>query len=132
MRDDIAIWNILHDGCLVEAKDFMPGDVHVRVEIPYLCRVLSPSSDSVWVFLHGCSLFQFRQWSVDTLLTALSEIEAASPEILSANEEDGHVCVTCVDGVLEVCYERVSFKLDNDCIVSFQELDEAARLYWQR
>lgn len=132
MRDDIAIWNILHDGSLAEAKGSVPGDIRVRVEIPYLCRMLSQDGDSVWIFLHGCTLFQFRQWSTDTLLTALTEIEAASPEILSAKEEDGHGCITCVDGVLEVRYERASFKLDTGRPVSPHDLHEAARLYWQR
>lgn len=132
MRDDIAIWNILHDGSLAEAKGCVPGDVHVRVEIPYLRQLLFQDGDSIWVFLHSCSLFQFQQWSVDTPLTALQEIEAVSPEILSANEEDGHVRVTCVEGVLEVRYERVNLKLDNGRTLSLQALKEAAQLYWQR
>lgn len=132
MRDDIAIWNILHDGGFAEIKGVVPGDVQVRVEIPYLRQVLSQDGDSIWVVLHSCSLFQFWSWSVDTRFTALPEIEATSPEILSAHEEDEHVCVVCADGVLQVPYERVNVKLDNGRTVTLQDLDEAARLYWQR
>lgn len=126
---DYAVWNILHDGSIESISGSVPGDVHVRVGIAYLCTQLPTAAAHVMVHLRGCRRFEYHPFE-GAVLTNLSAIAAADVEVLSAEEEDGAISVVCVGGFLKLVYERVELGLAEGRPISQAELEAAADRYW--
>jgi hypothetical protein len=50
---DYAAWNTLHDGSIEQIDGAVPGDVHVRIGIAYLCEKLPTAASHVVVPSEG-------------------------------------------------------------------------------
>lgn len=124
-----AVWNTLHDGSIESIGGAVPGDVHVRVGIGYLCEKLPTGADHVVVGLRSCRQFEYQPFEGDAI-TELSEIAAANVEVLSAEEVDGTVSVACVGGFLKLVYDRIDLSLAEGRTISQAELEAAADRYW--
>ena len=124
-----AVWNTLHDGSIASVTGLVPGDVDVRVEIAYLCGKLPTAATHLTVRLRGCRRFEYRPFDGEAV-AELSAIAAANIEILSAKEAGDSVSVDCVDGVLDLLYDRAEILLAEGQPISQSDLDAAADRYW--
>ena len=126
---DHAVWNTLHDGSIESVGGAVPGDVHVRVEIVYLCGKLPTAASHVIIHLRSCRQFEYHPWAADPV-TDLAAIVLADLEILSAEEVNGAVSVACGSGFLQLAYDRVDIALAEGQLISQTELEAAAERYW--
>jgi hypothetical protein len=63
MRDDHDIWNVFHDGDITEIVGRPPGDLVLRVEIPYLRQMILPSGAAFVVTLHASTRFEYSPFA---------------------------------------------------------------------
>ncbi len=126
---DYAVWNTLHDGSIEAIDGSVPGDVHVRVAIEYLCEKLPTAASHVVVHLRGCRRFEYRPFEGDAV-SDLSAIASADVQVLSAKDADGIVSVVCANGFLELVYDRTDISLAEGRAISQAELEAAAKRYW--
>ena len=135
MKTDYKIWNILHDGVLVDIIGTVPGYLTIRVEIEYLANKLNGQEDSIFVILKNCTLFEYeRQWTKDEaqLYKNLSDLEGISPSlmVLSCDEMDDHLLIYDICGSLKIRYDTAELTLKNGDPLTFQELNNASKEYW--
>lgn len=130
MKSCVEIWNLLHDGNIASIRGECPGNVSVKVEIEYLCEVLSAKSTFIWVHLHGCSTIAYTPFHDSTCITALSQLRDCDFEILSAKNEGNHISVCCTDGILHLNYVDTTCELDNGTSVTLDTLLQACQKYW--
>jgi hypothetical protein len=130
MEDPEEIWNLLHDGSIVDIRGVVPGDVTVRVEIDYLTRIMSPSCEAIDIALLGCHGFEYVNWSDDHRTTDLQVLAQSEPEILSASSTSTGVRVTCTTGQFDIQYADVRLTRQDGMPSSVEEIDAAATAYW--
>ena len=135
MKLDYQIWNILHDGALVEIQGDVPGDLKIKVEIEYLANKLSGGFDNILVTLRNCELFEYeRYWSKDETQTykSIKELEGISPslEALSCDEKDGYLLIVDICGTIKTKYDSAHLALENGGPLSFEELSKVSKEYW--
>lgn len=134
---EYALWNMLHDGSITDVEGSVPGDVTVAVEIEYLRSMLPEPGTRFLIRLCGCTQFEFRRFiAEETLVSDLTTVAAEEPEILSAQLRDHSVVVCMTRGAgpymeLHLQYENLSVFLENGRPVPTEELDDAARRYWE-
>jgi hypothetical protein len=126
-----AIWNILHDGVVVSVEGTVPGDLRIDIEIDYLRKRFAEPGTLIQVLLIGCTRFAFREYEKSKFSTALTEIAAMGPEIVSVSMKDGVCEVDCTEGTLEVVARDGAIRLDNGREVTLQELSGVAEAYWK-
>jgi hypothetical protein len=126
-----AIWNILHDGVIVAVDGTLPGDLQIDIEIDNLRKRIPDPGALIQVLLIGCTRFAFREYEKSGFSTALTEIAAMGPEIVTASMKDGVCEVDCTAGTLEVVAGDGAIGLDSGRAVTLQELTEVAESYWK-
>ena len=126
-----AIWNILHDGVIVAVDGTLPGDLRIDVEIDYLRKRIPDPGTLIQVLLIGCTRFAFREYEKSEFSTALNDIAAMKPEVVSASVENGICEIDCVDGILEVVAADGSISLDSGREITLKELTAVAESYWK-
>lgn len=135
MKQDYQIWNILHDGALVHLHDSTPGELKIKVEIEYLANKLSGGFDNIYVLLKNCSLFEYeRYWSKDRVQVykTIKELEGISPALmaLSCGEESDYLLISDICGSIKTRYDSAELSLEDGKPLSFLELDNVSREYW--
>lgn len=94
---DVATWNVLHDGRIIDIKGELPGDLTVSIEVAYLCRRLRTTAEHLVLELKDCRQFEYRPYERDT--THVSHLQAViGLEILSAETAMGQLSIACADG----------------------------------
>lgn len=126
---DPALWNTLHDGTIVSIDGSVPGDVHLRIEIAYLCKHLPTGYNHILLHLRGCRRFDYHVHEGRTVRD-LPLIASADLEVLGARLDDDTVCVACAGGSLRLAYDHVDLSLVEGSAISQAELEAAARRYW--
>jgi hypothetical protein len=126
-----AIWNILHDGVIVAVDGALPGDLRIDVEIDYLRKRIPDAGTLIHVLLTGCTRFALREYEKSEVLTALTEIAAIGPEVVSASMKDGACEVDCTAGTLEVVAADGTIFLDSGREMTLEELTAVADGYWK-
>ena len=131
------IWNLLHDGSILEISGSIPGNVHLAVRIDYLRDRFPDPGHRIVLTLHGCTSFSYQPLESSASfadsavpLTDLSAIAAAKPEIRHAKDWTHAHLVECGDGDLEAIAEGFSLALDNGRPISFEDLCAVAESYW--
>lgn len=131
--DDVATWNLLHDGSLVALERpsaEAPDDLVADVEIGYLRERLQPPGRLVRVRLGGCTLVEHTPYD-GAPSAALDEIAAREPDVVEAvREEDDAVRIWGSLGSLRLRYRALSLALDDGTPLPREALAEAARTYW--
>jgi hypothetical protein len=130
---DPATWNVLHDGSLTAVKGRIPGDVILSVEIAYLCRYLPTKASILNVTLDQCDQFEYRPYEAPPVL-ALSVIVETDLELLSAELNEGSMCIACSDGgyggTLHLRYNSAYVATKEGHVLTLAELDSALDQYW--
>jgi hypothetical protein len=131
MKEKIEVWNIFHDGSIVNIQGSLP-DLVLTIEILYLRHMFSKDGESILVRLRNCSIFEYQDFDSNTQISNFSEVATLEPEILSVQEIDGLAQILCVSGNLRIKYKDISFELDNGSSVDIPELDKACNEYWDK
>ena len=113
----------------------VPGDITITVDIPYLANKLPGGSDRIFLSLKKCSLFEYeRSWSAEKseIYSTFDNLPNLNPqvEVLSAEENGGVLEIYEVCGIIRTKYEHVALALENGQELSFSELDNASKEYW--
>ena len=135
MKQDYQIWNILHDGALVKIQGDVPGELKIKVEIEYLANKLGGGFNNILVTLSDCAIFEYeRYWSKDETQTykSIEELEGISPslEVLSCDEEEEYLLIVDICGTIKTKYRSAQLSLENGDPLSFEELDNVSKEYW--
>lgn len=138
MNVALGVWNVLHDGSIVDVAGSVPGEVTVTVAIEYLRSLFPGSGDRFLIHLSGCSMCELRRFLADqTLVGDLTTVAAEEPEILSADFRENTVVVSMTVGPgsyleLHLLYENLCVALEDGQPVTIEELADAAQRYWER
>ena len=135
MKQDYQIWNILHDGALVDLQGSIPGELRIKIKIEYLANKLGGVFDNIFVTLNNCSLFEYeRYWSKDEIQVykSIEELEGISPALmaLSCDEENDYLLISDISGSIKTRYDSAQLTLEDGKPLSFEELDNTSREYW--
>jgi hypothetical protein len=125
----IEVWNIFHDGIIVEAKGVMPN-LSLRIEIQYLRDRFPGVGDSFWAHIQGCTHIEYLNWENDQKQRLLKTIVEQEPEILEVSQIDNMAHIVCANGELDLVYEAISFEIDSGAPVSIEALDKGCNAYW--
>ena len=125
----IAIWNLLHDGTL-DRTERCGGDLQLEIRLSYLATRALPGSSGLKLTLHGCTSFAFVAWESSDIVTDLRSISNLELGILSTDSESRPIDVITDRGVLKVDFSDLSIELENGSPISFEELQEIAKGYW--
>jgi hypothetical protein len=125
---NVEIWNILHDGTIVQISGSIPGEVEMAIEIEYLRQRFSDPGQSILLLLHNCTAVGYQAGDDDAVVTDFAAIAAAQLEILSADEP---TTVCCGGGFLHVDATDCSIALDSRrrIIFSFMYPRDRPQLY---
>jgi hypothetical protein len=116
------VWNVFHDGDIVSVVGSAPGEVCIEIEIQYLRELFTDPGTSIFLTLHKCTRYEYELFKNPEV--------AGDMEILSVKTvgDVGQVC--CQTGILYVCAEDFSMKLDSGRTISFEELCWVSAWYW--
>ena len=129
MRNEIDIWNILHDGDITAAGKGHNNSYTLFVSIPYLRRRLAPLGDSFVLALKGVRQIAFQNFD-GTISTIEDEMNLSTPEILRTDSESMPISVETTTGKLLLDFEGIEFRLDTGQPVDFETLETVCRDYW--
>ncbi|WP_115541225.1 hypothetical protein [Xanthomonas campestris] len=127
--DSTAVWSFLHDGSLDRTDGIVPGDITLRVSIPYLRKAFQPPGDGFILELIGCTQFQLTG-DDGAVLSDLGQIADCSLEILSIVSESPLTIYTTY-GTLALAYDTLHLALDTGQALTVAQLDQASAEYWQ-
>ena len=130
---DVAVWNVLHDGCITAVEGTVPGELRLTVEIQYLCPHLPTRADHLFVTLDGCERFEYQPYE-RCATTGVSAVAALELGLLSALEADGYLRVACSDsgvgGELMLRYATARLSTAEGRELSQSDVESAAKRYW--
>ena len=132
MNRRAEIWNVLHDGGVAEIVGAVPGEVTIRVNIPYLRQMFSNDGEDIIVHLDNCTSLTMKIWNEDVTTDDPKRIASTDTEILSTESEDVPVHIITTLGELVIAFEEFSLSLDDGREISFEELCTACENYWNR
>ena len=130
MKSSLDLWNILHDGSVVETVGECPGTVSFKLEIAYLCNMLAKGRSFLWVHLRDCTLAQFTPFDSVEPVADFSGLTPPDLTILSATEHEGRLSVVCVGGELHLAYSDARLTLDGGAPLEYAALERACETYW--
>lgn len=132
MNPRAEIWNILHDGGITSVVGDTPGNVSIRVNIPYLCQMFSPDGKDVIVHLRNCTRFTMNIWDEGMTTSDLDRIATIRTTILSTESEDAPVHIVTTLGEIDMDFDDFSLSLDSGISISFEDIGTACKTYWNR
>ena len=132
MNPRAEIWNVLHDGGVAAIDGVVPGDVTIRVNIPYLRQMFSDSGEDIIVHLCNCASLTMKIWDEGITTDDPKRIVSTDTEILSTESNDVPVHIITTLGELNIAFEGFSLSLDDGRQISFEELCAACENYWNR
>ena len=139
-----AVWNLLHDGEIVNIEGESPGDITLTVEIEYLRKMFSGDGSNIIIKLYGCDLLEYKpditQNNTQIVEKNLDLIAQSQLWIYSGDQKGKDLIVYCQHwwrnkyksgtGHLKLRYKDFSISLDNGKQVLLDELDKKAEQYW--
>ena len=126
---DPTLWDYFHDATLARIAGSVPGDLSLKVDIPYLRERFTGDGENFEVLLHGCTQFIYEPYDGQSS-TDLSAIAILELWILGAEPGDP-MPIACTTGTLLVHYASAQVKLEDGTEVSLAELQDASQGYWQ-
>lgn len=132
MNPRADIWNVLHDGGIAAIDGVIPGDVVIRVNIPYLRRMFSEDGEDIIVRLLNCTRFTMKIWEGDVVTDNFEQIVHTGNEILSTDSEDVPVHIFTTFGEIDIHFDAFTLLLENGRPVTFMDLSNACDCYWDR
>lgn len=129
MDFQLDIWDIFHDGSIVEVRGELP-DIALRIEIQYLIEKLPGDGDSIWIHLKNCTRIRFTVWESEGEIQ-LGDINVDDDfEILNSKIDDDSIHIFSPNGQLELTYESSTLELDSGQAISWQTLSQVSQDYW--
>jgi hypothetical protein len=129
MKENIDIWGVFHDGSIVEIQGTLPN-IAIRIEMEYLRNIFPCKGNSFWANINGCQWIEFLNWKSEIRTSNLKEIEEEELEILNVQQTGEEAQIITSSGELKMLYGNLTFKLDTNISLSYQELKVASSKYW--
>lgn len=132
MNPRVEIWNLLHDGGIAGMQGSVPGDVTLRINIPYLGQMFPGNGADILLLLISCTRFKMKIWEDDLLTDDPERIVGSNTEILSTDSDDIPVHIVTTQGEIDVEFQTFTLTLDDGQPVTFEQLCDACERYWTR
>jgi len=125
------LWNLLHDGSIEDVVQ-LDEIVQLTVSIEYLCETMGLENSSLRLDLHPCRAISYEHFGGNAPGTSPSALtQLIGSGILSAERCDQRMTVWLDDGKLTVDYDRVELRTAEGAVISIEELQTAAKKYWE-
>ncbi|HVT04136.1 MAG TPA: hypothetical protein VHL58_12280 [Thermoanaerobaculia bacterium] len=131
MTDRALLWNLLHDGDVVEISRPTPESAWILVEIDFLEDGAGERPGSLTIDLAGCEELTFVDGVTDEVITDLAGIMAREPDVLSATEANGSIRVMCSEGELRLRYSSATLRSEDGSLMTIDDLESTSVRYWQ-
>jgi len=132
MNPKADIWNVLHDGEIIQIQGKVPGDLRLTISIAYLRHMFSDTGDSITLCLRGCSYFTMNIWDENLVTSDPERIVKENTEILSTESLSTPVHVITTKGEIDTDFESFSLTLNDGKDISYESLCEACERYWNK
>lgn len=128
MENQIRIWNLLHDGVIIETKK-VETDIYLKIEIEYLLERISSKPKFITVILSNPTFFLISDWDGKNMGSELPNGFIAGFEIFGASYNN-EVIEIIGDGKIQMACPHISYKLECGKSFSIDDLEKLAREYW--
>ncbi len=129
-ENEKEIWNIFHDGEIVEITKSDNSNLNLKIQIEYLRKIISDDGDSFVIKLKKCNLFELN-YENRKLITNLDTIQEIKPIILKSKYIDNRFLIKSTAGEIKLSYESAQIYLDNGKEITFENLANACGKYWE-
>ena len=120
---DTEIWDVFHDGTLINAQENTPGNLLLTIELEYVREEFDEDFKYFLLELHECNLFEYYPSVGD--IKAIKDIKSILKYDLwlkEAEKENNQLIIYCSDGILKTKYRDYSIFLDTGKKVSKDDL----------
>lgn len=131
MDDRARLWNLLHDGDVVDISRSSPQSVSIEVEVDFLDSATDTGGGSLTIDLEGCQELVYRDGETGEVVSVPADIMRRVPDILSATEVDGEVRVLCSEGELRLRYSTAALRTSDGASMSIHHLESTSMRYWE-
>ncbi|GHO50936.1 hypothetical protein [Ktedonospora formicarum] len=138
----VDVFNIFHDGGIVQLQRKNTNDIELQVDILYLAEMVNPTYTHFIAILKSCGSFFFDTWERDNTSKRYDDVQELQTlledmDVLSAEYKDGVIEVCCwsddekiAGGLLSFSCEDIALFDEGGKEMSFVELEAIARQYW--
>lgn len=122
-NDQTEIWNLFHDGTLVNAQENISGELVLTIELEYVREMFDEDFKYFLLELHECSLFEYCP-SIGDIKTIkdIKSILKYDLWMTDVEKKNDQILVYCADGILKIKYKDYSIFLDTGTKVLTQDL----------
>ncbi len=135
---DTEIWDLFHDGTLINAQENTPWNLLLTIELEYVREEFDEDFKCFLLELHECSLFEYYPsvWDIEVIkdIKSVKDIKSILKYDLwmtDVEKKNNEMIVYCSDGILKTKYRDYSIFLDTGTKVSKHDLgiklDEAVK-----
>jgi hypothetical protein len=122
-EDPTEIWDLFHDGVLINAQENTPRNLLLTIELEYVREEFDQDFKYFLLELHECSLFEYYPSVGD--IKSIKDIESILKHDLwmkDVEKKNDQILVYCADGILKIKYKDYSIFLDTGTKVATQDL----------
>ena len=131
MKEEIEVWNLLHDGLLSLFIEENSTSITAFVHIPYIRRRISPIGVCFVLKLSGVKSCIFKDFEGNE--ESLAKIfNSNSPDILNVESEEMPITICTTFGNLTLEYENMKVFLDSGIEVDYKTISNACSEYWEK
>jgi hypothetical protein len=135
---DTEIWDLFHDGTLINAQENTPGNLLLTIELKCVREEFDEDFKCFLLELHEYSLFEYYPsvWDIKVIenIKSTKDIKSILKNDLwlkDVEKKNNEIIVYCSDGILKTKYKDYSIFLDTGTKVSKHDLkiklDEAVK-----
>lgn len=126
---DTKIWNLFHDGTLINAQENTPGNLLLTIKLEYVREEFDEDFKYFLLELHECSLFEYYPsvWDIKAIedIKSIKDIKSIIKYNLwlhDVEKRNDQIIVYCSEGILKTKYRDYSISLDTGTKVSTHDL----------
>lgn len=128
-EDPTDIWDLFHDGTLINAQENTPGNLLLTIELEYVREEFDEDFKYFLLELHECSLFEYYPsvWDIEIIkdIQPINDIKSILKYDLwmtDVEKKNDQIIVYCSNGILKTKYRDYSISLDTGKKVSKDDL----------
>jgi hypothetical protein len=122
-KDQTEIWDLFHDGTLINAQENTPGNLLLTIELEYVREEFDEDFKYFLLELHECSLFEYYPsvWDIE-IIKDIKSILKYDLWMTDVEKKNDQIIVYCSNGILKTKYKEYSIFLDTGTKVSKHDL----------
>ena len=130
MKEEIEIWNLLHDGLLSLFIEYNSTAITAFVHIPYVRRRIEPVGVCFILKLSGVKSCTFKDF--DGNEESITKIfNSNSPDILGVESKEMPITISTTFGNLTLDYENINAYLESGHEIDYKTISKACSEYWE-